>query len=309
MTSGSTSDLAGAGAGGRIGLSLRSAYGTDDARLGARWMVERVRAAREAGLASLFVGDHHATGGPYYQNTPILGRLLAEWDDRPAGALFLLPLWHPVLLAEQVGTLAAVAEGPFVIQAALGAGRGQFGAMGVSLRERVRLFEHHLSVIRDLLAGGEPRIGPLPTEPVRVWIGATADPAVDRAARLGDGWIASPHLTEDELRRSLDRYREQAAAGAVAVVRRDIHVGADRADAWRVAQPIVDGGYRGFPAEALVVGGPDEVGDAFGRLFDLGFDEVLVRHLVDDHDEVLRSFERLGEAIDDLSGGPAAPRR
>ena len=57
-------------------------------------MVERARAADDARLDSLFVGDHHATGpGAYYQNTPMLGRLLAEWGDRPAGALFLLPLF------------------------------------------------------------------------------------------------------------------------------------------------------------------------------------------------------------------------
>ena len=31
------------------------------------------------------------------------------------GALFLLPLWHPVLLAEQLGTLASIAQGPFVM--------------------------------------------------------------------------------------------------------------------------------------------------------------------------------------------------
>ena len=67
---------------------------------------------RDAGLDSLFVGDHHNVPVPYYQNVPMLGRLLAEWDDRPAGALFLLPLWHPVLLAEQIGTLASIARGP-----------------------------------------------------------------------------------------------------------------------------------------------------------------------------------------------------
>jgi hypothetical protein len=65
----------------RLGVSLRSGDLVDDPRIGARWMVE--------------------------QNTPMLGRLLAEWSDRPAGALFLLPLWNPVLVAEQVGTLAA----------------------------------------------------------------------------------------------------------------------------------------------------------------------------------------------------------
>ena len=70
-----------------------------------------VSGAREAGLDSLFLGDHHAVPVPYYQNVPMLGRLLAEWGDRPAGALFLLPLWNPVLVAEQIGSLAAIAAG------------------------------------------------------------------------------------------------------------------------------------------------------------------------------------------------------
>src|SRR6516165_6464666 len=113
-----------------IGTSLRSGYAPMDARVGARWMVERARTAAAAGLDSLFIGDHHNVPVPYYQNVPMLGRLLAEWDARPAGALFLLPLWHPVLLAEQVGTLAAIASGRFVVQTAIGGGREQFRAMG-----------------------------------------------------------------------------------------------------------------------------------------------------------------------------------
>ena len=64
----------------RIGVSLRSTFSTDP-RTGARWMIERARAARDAGLHSLFVGDHHSTGPhSYYQNVAILGRLLAEWE-------------------------------------------------------------------------------------------------------------------------------------------------------------------------------------------------------------------------------------
>jgi hypothetical protein len=51
-------------------------------------------AARRAALDSLFVGDQHVSPTPYYQNTPMLGRLLAEWGEAPAGWLFLLPLWH-----------------------------------------------------------------------------------------------------------------------------------------------------------------------------------------------------------------------
>src|SRR5262249_26666685 len=121
----------------RIGASLRSGYAVDEVRAGARWMAERARAARDAGLDSLFLGDQHATGGPHDQNTPMLGRLAAEWGGRPFGALFLLPLWHPVLLAEQVGTLASLVDGPFVLQCALGGGERQFAGMDAALADRV----------------------------------------------------------------------------------------------------------------------------------------------------------------------------
>jgi len=292
-----------------IGVSERSGYGEVDARTGARWMVERAGAARDAGLESLFLGEHHATGGTYYQNAPMLGRLLAEWGDRPAGALFLLPLWHPVTLAEQVGTLASLTQGRFILQCALGGGEEQFGGMGVPLRGRVARFESTLSVLRRLLAGEEvttdeplslrtARGGPLPPEPVDVWIGASAPAAIDRAARLGDGWIAAPGLTLAQAARQIEHYRSSCAAHdrplGVTAIRRDVHVGADLTDALRVADPILTAGYRGFPTESLVVGGVGEVAQAFADLGDLGYSHVLVRHLAEDQGEVLASYERLG---------------
>jgi alkanesulfonate monooxygenase SsuD/methylene tetrahydromethanopterin reductase-like flavin-dependent oxidoreductase (luciferase family) len=263
-------------------------------------MVERARAAREAGLDSLFLGDHHVTGGPYYQNVPMLGRLLAEWGRAPAGALFLLALWHPVLLAEQVGTLAAVADGPFVLQCALGGADEQFAGMGVSTRGRTAAFEANLATVRALLAGEAvrgARIGPLPPETVPVWIGAGAPTAIDRAARLGDGWIAAPGVTVEEARRQLDHYRERCAAHGrpvgTAVIRRDVHVGADSADAHRVADPVLAAGHRGFGPDVPVVGGVSEVAEAFAGLADMGYTDVLVRHLAQDQNEVLASFARL----------------
>lgn len=294
----------------RIGVSLRSSYQVDDVRVGARWMVERAAAARAADLDSLFVGDHHVEGAPYYQNAPMLGRLLAEWGDRPAGALFLLPLWHPVLLAEQVGTLAATASGRFIVQCGLGDGHRQFAGMGADRARRPSTFEGTLDVVRRLLAGEVvdaevpvalrgARIAPVPPEPVEVWIGASAPPAIDRAARLGDGWLASPGLARREAAEQLERYRAACEAHGrpvgVAAIRRDVHVGPSAADAWRVARPVLDAGYRGFPAEAPVVGGADEVAAAFADLAELGYDHVLVRHLADDQAEVLSSFERLAE--------------
>src|SRR6185436_18482002 len=113
----------------------------------------RSAAARRAGLDSLFVGDHHATPAPYYQNVPITARMLAEWGSAPAGCLFLLPLWNPVLLAEQVGTLASIAAGRFIIQVGLGDDEAQFAAMGATLKTRTSAFEQSLDIVRRLLAG------------------------------------------------------------------------------------------------------------------------------------------------------------
>jgi alkanesulfonate monooxygenase SsuD/methylene tetrahydromethanopterin reductase-like flavin-dependent oxidoreductase (luciferase family) len=125
----------------RVGASLRTSFVVADVRLAARWLVERARAAWEAGLDSLLVGDRHVTPVPYYQNSPLLGRLLAEWGDRPFGALYLLPLWNPVLVAEQVGTLASLAPGRFILPCAIGGGRQQFAGMGVDHSRRPSRFE------------------------------------------------------------------------------------------------------------------------------------------------------------------------
>jgi alkanesulfonate monooxygenase SsuD/methylene tetrahydromethanopterin reductase-like flavin-dependent oxidoreductase (luciferase family) len=284
----------------RIGTSLRSGYVIDDARAGARWMIERARASHDAGLDSLFVGDHHGVPVPYYQNSPMLGRLLAEWGDRPAGALYLLPLWNPVLVAEQVGTLAALASGRFIMQCAIGGGAEQFAAMGADVHQRAPSFERNLDVIRRLCAGEKvdgTQIAPRPPEPLEVWIGGHAPAAVDRAARLGDGWLAGPEVTLETARDLVAAYLERCGAHdrtpTAVAIRRDIHVGVDDADAERVAGPVLAGGYRGFDPSACAVGGPERVAEQFRGLAAMGYTDVIVRHLADDQNEVLASIARL----------------
>lgn len=293
----------------RISVSLRSAYPMNDPRTTARWLVERARAAREAGLDALFVGDHHVvSGAQYFQNTPLLGRLLAEWGDAPVGALYLLPLWHPLIVAEHVGTLAAMASGRFILQCALGGGDEQFGGLGVPLRTRRSRFEAALPIIRRLLAGEEvtsgapyhirsARIGLVPPEPVEVWVGGHAPQAIDRAARMGDAWLAGPELTFAEAEDLTARYRERCEVhgrtpSAVAI-RRDLHVGADASDAEEVAGPVLARGYRGMDPAACIVGGPEAVAERFRALAEMGFTEVVIRHLADDQAQVLASFGRL----------------
>jgi alkanesulfonate monooxygenase SsuD/methylene tetrahydromethanopterin reductase-like flavin-dependent oxidoreductase (luciferase family) len=238
----------------------------------------------------------------------MLGRLLAEWGEAPAGCLFLLPLWHPVLVAEQIGTLAAVAQVPFTMQCGLGWGEERFAAMGANFRTRPSAFEEALDIVRRLLAGEtvtsarrfritEASLALRPPEPVEVWIGASAPPAIDRAARLAEGWIASPGLTFEEARAQADLYRERCAAygkdpGAV-VLRRDIYVGASSAEAHTVLQDALRRGYRGIAAEALIAGSVDEVAEQFRNFAEIGYTEISVRHLTNDQPKVLGSLERL----------------
>jgi alkanesulfonate monooxygenase SsuD/methylene tetrahydromethanopterin reductase-like flavin-dependent oxidoreductase (luciferase family) len=84
-------------------------------------------------------------------------------------------------------------------------------------------------------------------------------------------------------------------------VRRDVHVGADDADAGRVAGPVLERGYRGFDPSAPVTGGPDRVADAFRALGAAGATDVIVRHLAEEQEEVLASFDRLGRVRGMLS--------
>jgi alkanesulfonate monooxygenase SsuD/methylene tetrahydromethanopterin reductase-like flavin-dependent oxidoreductase (luciferase family) len=292
-----------------IGISLTSNHpDVNDPRQGARWMIDRAAAARRASLDSLFVGDQHVSPTPYYQNTPMLGRLLAEWGEAPAGCLFLLPLWHPVIVAEQIGTLAAIAQGPFIMQCGLGWGDARFAAMGANIRTRPSAFEEALNIVRRLLAGEtvsssrrfqivNARLSLRPAEPVEVWIGASAPPAIDRAARLAQGWIASPSLTPDEARSQADMYRERCGlygkVPGATVLRRDIYVGESSAEARTVLQHAIGRSYRGMPAEALIAGSVEEVAEQLSIFGQIGYTDILVRHLTNDQPKVLGSLERL----------------
>jgi alkanesulfonate monooxygenase SsuD/methylene tetrahydromethanopterin reductase-like flavin-dependent oxidoreductase (luciferase family) len=301
----------------RVGISLTSNHAVKDPRDGARWMIERVAAARRSGLDSLFVGDHHATPGPYYQNVPILGRLLAEWGDAPAGCLFLLPLWNPVLVAEQIGTLAAIAGGRFIVQCGLGYDEAQFAAMGTRLKYRPSAFEESLSIVQRLLRGEtvsssgrfvfrDARVALRPAETVEYWVGATARPAIDRAARLADGWLASPGLTVDEAADQATFYRERCKAHGrtptAVAIRRDIYVGESAADADEVVARVLSAGYRGLPPSALIAGPVARVVDQFKALAALGYTDVIVRHLTNDQSKVLGSLGRLRDVREALKG-------
>jgi alkanesulfonate monooxygenase SsuD/methylene tetrahydromethanopterin reductase-like flavin-dependent oxidoreductase (luciferase family) len=237
---------------------------------------------------------------------------MAEAGDMLTGALFLLPLYQPYLLAEQVGTLAALAEGPFAVIVAAGDEEQQFSPFGVSLKSRPGRLEEHMTILRRLLAGErltfegryhklqDAAISPLPPQPVPIWIGASARPALERAGRMADAWIAAPSVFGEQLEVAIKVYAEAATAAGREprlTIRRDIYVGETDADAEAATGPILERGYRGFRPESLVIGGPERVAEEFAALAEMGFEHVLVRHVVSDQNLVLDSYRRLGHIV------------
>ena len=300
----------------KIGISIGTSYGEGDAREGTRSVLAQARAAARAGLDSLTVGDHHATGpAGYVQNVPVIGRILADWTRGPIGCLFLVPLWHPVLMAEQVGTLAALAPGPFIVQTGAGGGRTQFDAMGADLGQRGARLEEGIRVAQALLRGETvdsevfavhgARIAPLPPEGLEWWVGGGVARSIDRAARLGTCWYGNADLTPDRARRLMDVYREACARHgrepSRIPIRKDVFIAEDRAEAEKVGASLVERGYRGFEPEAVAYGDPSGVAERLSVFGEIGFTDIIIR-IMTGGDAAVRSVELAGEVASLLAG-------
>lgn len=293
----------------RIGISLSSSRSGADHAAGARSIVARGKVADEADLDSVTFGDRHATPTPYFQNVPMLGRVMADVaPSRPVGCLFLLPLWHPVLVAEQVATLATMSDVPFIIQTGIGAGQQQFDAVGAALQTRGMALEECIRVIKALLAGetvsSEPfgvldaSISPLPPHGVEWWIGAGVDKALERAASMGDAWYTVPSFTASQLANPMQTYEAACEASGTTprtVLRKDVLVLADGDRARSAAAEILDGGYRGMQTENLVIGSVDDAVEQLSAFADMGVADVIIRCMAEDNAVALETIECFGE--------------
>jgi alkanesulfonate monooxygenase SsuD/methylene tetrahydromethanopterin reductase-like flavin-dependent oxidoreductase (luciferase family) len=288
------------------------AYSADEQ---ARNLMEVAAAARAAGLDALVTGDSHSMNPAYaatFSPVPTIARLMSVTGSMAVGVVLLAPFYHPLLLAEQIGTLAAFAAGPLILTFVLGGRPQQFQAFGMEERSRVGRLEEVVTLTRALLAGERvshrgryytlegATISPLPRVPVEIWVGGTVPAAAERAARLGDAWLTGQNATDEEVRQQLDVYRNAAASAGKQprpVLRRDIYVGESDDHARAVVGAILAEGYRGTGMDQLLVGSGPTVAEQLSRYRDLGFGDVMVRHIVGDHRVMLESFERIGREV------------
>jgi alkanesulfonate monooxygenase SsuD/methylene tetrahydromethanopterin reductase-like flavin-dependent oxidoreductase (luciferase family) len=106
-------------------------------------------------------------------------------------------------VAEDAAVVDLISGGRFVLGVGQGYVQHEFETLGYERKYRPSLFEEGIEVIRHSLEEGRTgykgrrwSFDDLPFEPrpknnLPIYIGAFADPAIDRAARLADGFLAS----------------------------------------------------------------------------------------------------------------------
>lgn len=116
---------------------------------------------------------------------------------------------NPLLLARQVGSVAAMSGNRFGFGVGIGWAPEEFEWCGVPYARRGARVDEMIEVIKLVLGGGmvefhgefydfdQLQMSPAPTEPVPFYIGGHTGPALRRAARVGDGWTSAMMKYDD----------------------------------------------------------------------------------------------------------------
>lgn len=257
------------------------------------------RRAEAAGFESLWAGDHLVWPIPNLDVFSVLTAVaLTTPRVRVGPCVLLLPLRHPLLVAQMVQTLDIISGGRVIVGIGTGGEREEeFETLGVPVRERGSRTTEAVHVLRRLWT--EPRVThhgrhfrlvdvPLEPKPSQrphppIWVGGRSAGARQRAARLGEGWIPA-FVTPDMYREGWDDLATRAAAAGRApgkitrALLAFVSAAPSRARAREATVAHMEGFYRipfGRFARFVVFGTP---GECLDRL--LAFREVGVEHVV-----------------------------
>ena len=276
-----------------LSLNIRGQYPPGDdmpARL--EELLEQVRLAERLGFRAITKSQHYSsTPFQEIQQIPFLARAAAEVTDmKLITSITLLPLQKPLDMAEQLSALDLISGGKVIFGVGLGYREVEFKAFGTTGKERVKRFEENLAAIKRLwtedkvtMAGSHfelieatcslrPQQNPHPP----IWMGANADVAIRRAARLADSWMINPHNRVDTIVQQIEIYKRALEKASkpfpdVLPISREMFVGKDRTDAIRQAEPYVAAKYKAYHEwgqDKQMPEGDNDLGMAYEELQD-----------------------------------------
>jgi alkanesulfonate monooxygenase SsuD/methylene tetrahydromethanopterin reductase-like flavin-dependent oxidoreductase (luciferase family) len=288
-------------------------------------LYDYVREVEDLGYDIAYVGQHRfsqstAFGGaeatePSAPLTMIAALLARTSRLKFCTNIMLLAAHHPLEVAEQVLTLNEMSNGRFILGAGLGYVPHEFENVGWSFKSRASRFEECIEILRLALSGQEFSFNgrhftippctvqppPLPGADMPIWIGAVSEPAMQRAGRIGDGWLIgfAEHLVE--LQGKVGLYKAIAAEhgrASTLCLMRELHIAPSRAAIdpnWLRNVVMVWQAYAGAGAE------PDR--DPISREVVLGGRSITLeefaphRAIVGDPDDCARELERIRKLI------------
>lgn len=252
----------------------------DDLRRRVAEHVEQVGMARALGYDGIAVGMHLSYGTTAW--FPPL-ELLTSLAPAAAGmslatAMLILPLFHPLHVAQQAAFLDIVSNGRLILGLAPGWTEDEFKVLGLQHRQRIGRFVEGLTLLRRLFTedrvdfrgrhftaeGLSLALRPVQTPRPPFWLGGSVEKAVARAAEiaepaLGDTWVASSHLVDRVISKQSAVFRRRLEElgkpmPAEFPVLRNIVVAEDRRTALAEAGPFLAASYRVFGQWGLFTG-------------------------------------------------------
>jgi alkanesulfonate monooxygenase SsuD/methylene tetrahydromethanopterin reductase-like flavin-dependent oxidoreductase (luciferase family) len=252
-------------------------------------LIEQVRVADAVGFDAFSMGDHYNIPGLQRLNqVPALARLCAETKHCAVGtAVMLLGLRHPVTVASELASLDVLNDGRSFFAFGLGYRDEELKAFNLTRSQRFHRFIEGIEIVKRLWTEDNVSfegafkldnvtVDPKPLQKPRppIWIAANTDGAVERAARLGDGWMIGPHSAIDELERQAGIFRRAwTGAGKMGApetpIIRETFVAERSKDALNKARPCLEQLYRSIYVkwkQNEAMNDPDELSWGFDKL-------------------------------------------
>lgn len=167
-------------------------------------LIEFVQTSRDLGYDSVFTINHFLGNLQTPQTVSMMARLIDHSGSMMLGTgILILPLYHPIHVAEEFATLDQLSGGRVVLGVGAGYRQEEFDSFGIPMEHRGGRLSEGIELIRKLWTDetisysgqhfqiSEKRIGVAPLQPggPKIWVGAGARIPVARAAKLGDAWL------------------------------------------------------------------------------------------------------------------------
>ena len=191
--------------------------------------LQQIAEAEDLGFTSCWLTEHHFCEDGYTPSPLVLaGAIGARTRAMQLGTnLMLLPLHDPVRVAEDAATLSLVTGGRFDLGVGIGYRQLEFDQFGRKISHRPSLVEEGIEIVRRAWSGnpvnfsgkrfevGDLCVTPAPEHTPAILLGGMAPPAIDRAARIADGFLCTGGIGIDIYAEALERHGKSMNDGSV----------------------------------------------------------------------------------------------